>query len=120
MIDLGRECDTCPGSMVGMGQGKGKKGESKKSYPSVYIRGTEDLPDLPKGDFYILAKVSVSRLSIDTKDSESSSVELEIKEMKPLGEAEDESYSKEEEISSAADLAKKMGMSDEMDDSEED
>lgn len=109
MIPLGREYDDMPCSPGGMG--KSKDGKKKMSYPTLYVRGMEDMPDLPKGDFYILAKVCVSRLSIDAKDSEGSSVEFDVKEMKPVGEAEDseEGYEDDEEVSSAKSLAKAMG-----------
>ncbi|MEB3214530.1 MAG: hypothetical protein VKL39_24490, partial [Leptolyngbyaceae bacterium] len=61
MIDLGREYDGMP-----CAQPSEKKGEKKMSYPSAYIPG--EVPELPKGDFYALVKVCVSRVSIDAKN----------------------------------------------------
>lgn len=107
MIDLGREYDSpCMSEPA-----SDKKGEKKTSYPELYISGTEEMPDLPKGDFYILAKVCVSRLSIDAKNEENSSVSLEVKGMKVVGEAEseDEEMDVEVEMDGEARLRKALG-----------
>jgi hypothetical protein len=94
MIDLGREYDSgpcCPPP--------DKKEKGKKSYPSLYISDLEDIPDLPEGDFYILAKVKVCSMTKSTRDDETKvSMELEVKSMKPMGEVEDEEESEEIEV----------------------
>lgn len=82
MIDLGREYES-PCCCAPDGE---KKEEKKISYPSLYVNGVEELPDLPDGDFYILAKVSVCRLTLDKKNDDNS-LELEVKAMKPVGAA---------------------------------
>lgn len=122
MIDLGREYDNTPCSPCSH-DSSDKKGEKRVSYPELYISGTEEMPDMPKGDFYILAKVCVSRLSIDAKNEENSSVSLEVKAMKVMGEApseEDEDEYAEMEIlleeGSAGKLAKQMESYDEGED----
>lgn len=115
MIDLGREYDSMPCAQPS------EKKEKKTSYPSLYISQLEEMPDLPKGDFYILAKVCVARISIDAKN-EDNSLELEVKEMKPVGEApSEEDVDMEAEMESlmeegsAGKLAKAMESYDEED-----
>lgn len=106
MIDLGREYDSpCMSEPASE-----KKGEKKTSYPSLYISRLEEMSDLPKGDFYILAKVCVARISIDAKN-ENNSLELEVKGMKVVGEAEseDEEMDVEVEMDGEARLRKALG-----------
>jgi hypothetical protein len=106
MIDLGREYDSgpcCPPS--------DKKEKGKKSYPSLYISDLEDIPDLPEGDFYILAKVKVCSTTKSMRDDEAKvSMELEVKSMKPMGEAESEEDSEEIEVVDTADALEKAVM----------
>lgn len=110
MIDLGREYDSSP---CCTSESPEKKGEKKVSYPSAYING--EVPELPKGDFYILAKVCVSRVSIDTKRPDNSNYEIELKGMKVVGEApseeDEDEYAEMESLleeGSAGKLAKQM------------
>ncbi len=111
MIDLGREYDSsCITSEPASGKDK-----PKKSYPSLYISGVDDIPELPDGDFYITAKVRVCRFTVDKKNDDNS-LELEVMSMKPVGEApSDEEVDEEMEMSelleggSAKKLAAAMG-----------
>jgi hypothetical protein len=117
MIDLGREYDSpccCAGD-----SSDDKKGEKKISYPSLYVSGVEQLPELPDGDFYILAKVSVCRMTVDKKNDDNS-LELEVKSMKPVGAApskkEKDAYAEMADLAergSAGLLADAMEMEDE-------
>lgn len=112
MIDLGREYEPmacCSGS---------DKPEKKVSYPTLYVREMDEIPDLPKGDFYIMCKVCVSRISIDAKEGDNC-LDLEVKAMKIMGEAEEEQSEEAYEMNdlleggSAARLAKNLESYDE-------
>lgn len=91
MIDLGKKCDVCD---MPIGGGKAKMKE-KIYYPTLYISGVKDL-DLSVGDIEFHAKgrvVSVSERETmkDGQPSEDYSVEIEVREMVPMGMSEMES-----------------------------
>lgn len=120
MIDLGKKCETCdmPAPM--------KSEKNKVYYPTLYISGVKGL-DLSVGDIEFHAKgkvVSVSeRESMKNgQPSEDYSVEIEVREMVPMGmsEMEDSSSGLDKAMDSIAAKKSKGLMEDEGDDIEED
>lgn len=65
MIDLGHEYDLCCPSAC-------KEDEKRVDYPTLYVRG-KDLPELPSGEFYFIAKAKKigERRPIDSKENQS-------------------------------------------------